>query len=283
MATHPAWFAPHRYKSAGAAETISVNNTVSGMNEIPSGGTADQVLTKDTATDYDVSWQTPSGGGGGGDMSAATYDPGTIAADAFSMGNMVETVTKKILTDAERTKLTGIETAATADQTNAEIETAYNAQVSQASQGEMQAGTVTSDRRVTPQRVKQAVEYMYPIWAEENAALGNNLYEWAFGNGAGTPSNAGITIYVPTGWEAHIVAMSATTNNASGSSVIEANINGTLQGANCNVTISGRSGTNDTFTPVSLSNGDRLTFRTTTAGTNSGPSTVTAWIRMRLS
>ena len=124
--------------------------------------------------------------------------------------------------------------------------------------------------------------YMYPVWAEENSGLGNSTYEWAFGNGANTPSNAGITIYVPTGWTAEIVAMSATTNNASGTSVIEANINGTLQGANCNVTISGRSGTNDSFTPVALSNGDRLTFRTTTAGTNSSPSTVTAWIRMTL-
>lgn len=124
-------------------------------------------------------------------------------------------------------------------------------------------------------------QYMYPIWAEENSSLGNNTYEWAFGNGANTPSNNGIAIYVPTGWQAHIVAMSATTNNAAGSSVIEANINGTLQGALCNVTLAGRSATNDSFTPVALSNGDRLTFRTTTAGTNTSPNTVCAWIRMQ--
>lgn len=31
---------------------------------IPNGGTSGQVLTKDSGTDYDVSWQTPSGGGG---------------------------------------------------------------------------------------------------------------------------------------------------------------------------------------------------------------------------
>lgn len=124
------------------------------------------------------------------------------------------------------------------------------------------------------------LEYMYPIWAEENAALGNSTYEWAFGNGANTPSDTGIAIYVPSGWTATIVAMSATTNNASGSSVIEADINGTLQGANCNVTLAGRSATNDSFTPVSLSDGDRLTFRTTTAGTNTSPSTVCAWVKM---
>jgi Collagen triple helix repeat (20 copies) len=31
---------------------------------VPIGGSAGQVLTKDTATDYDTSWQTPVGGGG---------------------------------------------------------------------------------------------------------------------------------------------------------------------------------------------------------------------------
>ena len=47
-----------------------------------------------------------------GDMLAATYDPTNVAGDAFSMDNMVEGATTKILTDTERTKLAGIETAA---------------------------------------------------------------------------------------------------------------------------------------------------------------------------
>jgi hypothetical protein len=32
---------------------------------VPTGGTAGQVLTKDTSTDFDTSWQTPTGGGSG--------------------------------------------------------------------------------------------------------------------------------------------------------------------------------------------------------------------------
>jgi hypothetical protein len=124
-------------------------------------------------------------------------------------------------------------------------------------------------------------EYMVPIWAEENATLNDGGYEWAFGNGANSPSNAGIAIYVPPKHECHIVAMTGTTNSASGNSVIEADINGVLQGALCNVTLSGRSGVNDSFAPVALSSGDRLSFRTTTAGTNSQPNTVTAWLRYR--
>ncbi len=43
---------------------------------------------------------------GGGDMSAATYDPTAVSGDAFSMGNMAETATKKILSDTERTAIT---------------------------------------------------------------------------------------------------------------------------------------------------------------------------------
>jgi hypothetical protein len=41
-------------------------------------------------------------GAGAGDMLASVYDPTAKGADAFSMGNMVETATKKILTDTER-------------------------------------------------------------------------------------------------------------------------------------------------------------------------------------
>jgi len=124
-----------------------------------------------------------------------------------------------------------------------------------------------------------ATEYMLPIWAEENAGLGNNNYEWAFGNGANTPANNGIPIYVPSGYTCRLVAMSLCTNNASGSSVVEAVLNGTPQGATANVTlVSSRSAVNSGLS-LSISSGDVLNFRTTTAGTNSGPSTVCAWLK----
>lgn len=190
--------------------------------------------------------------------------------------NAVLDATTASFTTAEETKLAGIETGA--DVTDAVNVAAAGALMNKADVESVLTGEITSHTH--PGGGGGITEYMYPIWAEENSTLGNSAYEWAFGNGANTPSNNGIAIYVPTGWQAHIVAMSATTNNASGSSVIEANINGVLQGANCNVTLAGRSATNDSFTPVALSNADRLTFRTTTAGTNSSPNTVCAWIRM---
>jgi hypothetical protein len=75
-------------------------------------GTAGQVLTLANGL---PTWAAAAGGGSGsgsGDMLAATYDPNTVAADAFSMTNMVESSTYKILTSAERTKLSGIATSA---------------------------------------------------------------------------------------------------------------------------------------------------------------------------
>lgn len=45
-------------------------------------------------------------------MAKATYDPNNIQDDAFDMDNMVEGATNLILTDAERTKLSGIEAGA---------------------------------------------------------------------------------------------------------------------------------------------------------------------------
>jgi len=68
------------------------------------------------------------GSAGSGDMLAATYDPGGVAADAFSMGNMAETAGAKVLSGAERTKLGGVEAGATADQTGPEIASLYEAE-----------------------------------------------------------------------------------------------------------------------------------------------------------
>lgn len=61
----------------------------------------------------DGTWATPAGGGGGGgDMLASVYDPTNRAANAFSMDNMVEGSATKIMTSAERTKLSGVATNA---------------------------------------------------------------------------------------------------------------------------------------------------------------------------
>jgi len=123
-------------------------------------------------------------------------------------------------------------------------------------------------------------EYMMPVWAEENAAIGANNYEWAFGNGANSPSDGGITIYVPTGWECHVVAMSL--RIGSGTATVQLVHNGTSKGSDCNVAVSsGQSAVNEMSTPLAISNNDYINFRTQAASSSSGPNVVCAFLRYR--
>ena len=63
-----------------------------------------------------------------------------------------------LMPKADKSKIDGIESGATADQSDSEIETAYGNQVSAASQAEMEAGSETAIRRMSPLRVKQAID-----------------------------------------------------------------------------------------------------------------------------
>ncbi len=95
----------------------------------------------------------------------ATSAQGTLAANALPKagGAMTGAITTNSTFDGrdvatDGTKLDGIEASATADQTDSEIETAYNNQVAVATQAEAEAGTSTAVKRFTPQRVKQAID-----------------------------------------------------------------------------------------------------------------------------
>jgi hypothetical protein len=120
--------------------------------------------------------------------------------------------------------------------------------------------------------------YMMSVWAEENAALGNNTYEWAYGNGANTAAGGGVTMYVPAGYKCELVAMSLTLRQ--GTATVESLRNTTLNGSNGDVTVSsGTTATNDSFTPIQYNNGDVINFRTTTQSGTGGPNVVTAWFK----
>lgn len=79
--------------------TIGTNLSISGTTLSASGG----------------------GGGGGGDMEAAIYDPNAVASDVFDMDNMAEGTNTKIMTAAERTKLSGVASGATANSSDATL------------------------------------------------------------------------------------------------------------------------------------------------------------------
>jgi len=78
---------------------------------------------------------------------------------------------KGLATATQITKLDGIETSATADQSDAEIETAYNNQVAVVTQGDAEAGTSTTVTRWTAERVGQAIAAL----AASSAASSNKL------------------------------------------------------------------------------------------------------------
>ncbi len=135
-------------------------------------------------------------GSGSGDMTKAVYDPNTVEGDAFDMDNMADGTTNKVFLTTEQTKLAGIETAAdVTDTTNvtaagalmdsevdADIKTlslpasttistfgaslvddaaASNARTTldldTVSQAEAEAGTATTTRAWTAQRVSQSI------------------------------------------------------------------------------------------------------------------------------
>jgi hypothetical protein len=121
----------------------------------------------------------------------ATAAQGTLAEDALprSGGEMTGNITMSqadaYLVDGrdvsvDGTKMDTIETSATADQTDAEIETAYNNQVAAVAQTQAEAGTSTTVLRWTPQRVAQAIA------ALETAALSDAQIKTAYENNANT-------------------------------------------------------------------------------------------------
>jgi len=112
------------------------------------------VFTDDAGTDTDL------GGSGGGAVDSVNGATGVVVLDADDIDDT--STTNKFTTAAEISKLAGIESGATADQTDAEIETAYNNQVSVVAQAEAEAGSATTVRRWTALRVAQAIAALAP-------------------------------------------------------------------------------------------------------------------------
>jgi hypothetical protein len=141
-------------------------------------------------------------------------------------------------------------------------------------------GTDFNTQWATPSGGGGGGTYLVPIWAEENSALGaTNTYEWAFGNGANTPAGGGLLVYVPSGQTCEVKAMGVKMNNTSGSATVELVLNGTPQGTACQVVATGNGGALvELGTPLSISNGDRVNFRTSSSSGTASPCTAIAWL-----
>ena len=75
---------------SGSIATITITDkngttsaSVSDGSGVPSGGTTGQVLTKDSGTDYDVSWEDPSGGGASAFIAEYGVTPYADVKDAY--------------------------------------------------------------------------------------------------------------------------------------------------------------------------------------------------------
>jgi len=116
----------------------------------------------------------------------------------------------------------------------------------------------------------------FVIWAEENAALGNGTYEWAFGNGANTNANGGIVFP----FAVELFALGLNVNNAAAVADVCVVKNATIMTA-YNVTLAAerRNWADHSASPLAFAAGDWMTFRTVSSSSTSGPATAHAWMR----
>lgn len=142
-------------------------------------------------------------GAGGPVTSVAIAGTDGIEVDSGSPVTSSGTIQLGVDATTMRTTL-NVEDGSTADQTNAEIETAYNAQVAVVSQVDAEAGTATVAERWTPERVAQAIAalaggsaYTPPAVSDESATTYTMLVGDA--NKAKRLTGASPAITIPTG------------------------------------------------------------------------------------
>lgn len=141
----------------------------------------------------DNTWATPAGSG----TVTSVAVSGTDGLQVDSGSPITESGTIQLGVDAAGLRShINVENGATADQTDSEIETAYNNQVSVVSQAEAEAGTATTARRWTAQRVGQAIAALGggdPTYGSNAGASDNAVYMDAdnqMGLGTTTPSSS---------------------------------------------------------------------------------------------
>ena len=139
MVSYPNIAVPTTYNSSQTStDTTNFNNNLSGADD-----TVQKAL--DTLDNLNV------GGGGTVDVVSNVATNTILGRTTAGSGNSEE------LTPAAARTLLNIEDGATSDQTDSEIEIAYNNQVAIVSQIDAEAGTSTTVHRWTPERVKQAI------------------------------------------------------------------------------------------------------------------------------
>jgi hypothetical protein len=90
---------------------------------VPIGGATGQVLAKNSGTDYDTEWVDAASGGGGGAVDSVNSQTGVVVLD---QDDITDGTTAKQFLATEKTKLAGIATGATANDTDANLKARAN-------------------------------------------------------------------------------------------------------------------------------------------------------------
>lgn len=197
------WSPVFSIQTNGAERVLQVTDWVGGEGTKPATGDYVGVSGLVSAIGDAVDIRGPQGvegpaGAGTGDMLAATYDPGAVAADAFSMTNMTEGTTNKIFTATERTKLSGIATGATANSADATLLARAN------HTGTQTASTISDFDTAVDARIDAAANVAVQVAAsDETTAL--------------TAGTAKVTFRMPFAMTLTAVRASLTTAQTSGS------------------------------------------------------------------
>ena len=132
-----------------------------------------------------------------------------IATDSFLGRDTAGTGDVEVLSATTARSVLNVEDGATADQSDSEIETAYNNQVSVVSQAEAEAGVATTVRRWTAQRAAQAIaaQSIANLVEDTTPQLGGNLdingnaiVSTSDGNIAITPNGSGAVVLDGISW-----------------------------------------------------------------------------------
>jgi hypothetical protein len=148
----------------------------------------------------------------------------------------------------------------------------YDPSSSQLTSSNVQSAIDEIDGRIDVLELEES-KSIFGIWAEENARLGTNNFEWSFGNGDETPNGSGIV--VPVDCTMFAVGLDLGSN---GTATVAVYINGVPSGATVTVT-NGRNALNTLGIPINVSAGDVIGFRTVSGpGSNLG-NRIVAWFR----